>query len=603
MSEQTEPVAPGFAGEVSHVRVHPQGDPTLPVGPDLVRMAERALGYLARNPVEAWGWESRFSFFLLRCPPFAPMVEPKDGLHDPVAIGDTESRNDIAFNLMREMTGSKEGMTAQEAVHRRLVGYVKEGPGEVGDDLCWAVPYCMSGDHDGPYAMIWTSAKLLESESDLYRLTGEDGHRELARRLVRGLARVAQWEGERAFFPGGVRPLRGGKVASGYEGCYPNVLTALCKCWQACGAEEALELATGMAEGFVADLQPGHLHHADGHVSGHNHLQMHAVRGMAQLGALLGESRYLAWAQAAYDYYHANAFDTGWLPEILTLPDHRNHSETCLVADMLETALWLARGGRPELWDRVERTVRNYLVTAQFSVTPQIEAFWQRVHEGRPPAEVYEGLDALREVEGGFLGSPAPNDMVFEVAEGGQHCGIVEVEGSRLVLDMMGCCPPEGMRALYLAWANTVTVEPAGVFVNLPFDRDAPECLVSTAMPRRGRLQVIPKRPGDFYLRPPGWAPRDGVFARREGKYATEEWAGPGGAYLVFRDAHVGESLEVGWPLLQLRQRITQRFLNEPDGWVEGETFSFHWTGSLVTGVEPQGKWLPIYPGVEPLRF
>jgi hypothetical protein len=28
---------------------------------------------------------------------------------------------------------------------------------------------------------------------------------------------------------------------------------------------------------------------------------------------------------------------------------------------------------------------------------------------------------------------------------------------------------------------------------------------------------------------------------------------------------------------------------------VSGDTYTYYWTGSTVTGVEPQGKWLPMY--------
>jgi len=40
---------------------------------------------------------------------------------------------------------------------------------------------------------------------------------------------------------------------------------------------------------------------------------------------------------------------------------------------------------------------------------------------------------------------------------------------------MMGCCVPEGMRAIHTAWINTVTRDKTGVRVNMCFDRDAPE--------------------------------------------------------------------------------------------------------------------------------
>lgn len=590
MSWPASPV-PGFRGEIQDVHVLPEGDDTLPAGPDLVRMAERALGYLARNPVAEHRWQCRFSFFLLHCPPFLPQVRSEHGLLDPIAIGDTESRNDLAFNQMREMCGSEVGREAQAAVHRRLVSYLRGDGGTIGDDLCWATPYCMSRDHDGPWAMIWTTAKLLQSETHLFRLTGDERHRALARRLFEGLRRVASWDTGRAFYPGGVRCLRDGHFASGYEGHYPPVIGPLLDYGRASGDPEALAFARAMAAGFLADLQPEHRHHPDGHVDGHNHVQMHAIRGMAQLGTLTGDWRYADWARAAYDHFAASAFDTGWLPEIAQWPDHRHHSETCLTADMLEVEVWLACAGWPEYWDRVDRTVRNYLVPAQFSLTPEIEAFWRAVNRHRSTREVAAGLALLHALEGGFLSALTPNDRVFEVRPGGTHHGEVTFRGRRLVLDMMGCCPPEGMRGIYLAWANTVQATPDGVLVNLPLDHDGATATVRSGLPRQGRLRATARGATDFWLRPPGWAPRAQVEAWRNGRRIEARWGGPALHYIGFGAVRPGEVVEITWPLVRFRQQVVERS-------VEGEVvrrFDYHWVGSTVTAVEPAGAWLPLY--------
>jgi hypothetical protein len=589
MSNHDTAVA-GFRGEISDVEVLPEGDPGLPAAPDLAGMAEHALPYLANNPVPERNWECRFSFFLLNCPPFIPWVPPDRGFVDPVAIGDTESRNDVAFNQMREMTGSDFGREAQDAVHRRLVGYVKSGSGERGDDMSWIIPYCGSPDHDGEYAIPWTTGKLMHAETDMYRLTGKESHRRLARRLFEGLRRVAVHDTGRAYYPGACQAFRGDKYARGYEGHYPVVVGPAAHYGVHCGDDEALEFAVAMAEGFLADLQPGHHHKPDGSVHGHNHCQMHAVRGVAELGARLGERRFLEWAEAAHDFYWRNGFDTGWLPEHIFEPDHRNHSETCLTADMMEIEVWLARGGKPALWDQVERTVRNYLEPLQFFVTPEIEAFWRVVNADRSPAEVDESLRILRELEGGFMSSVAPNDLVFEVRPGGDHFGAVTHLGRRLVLDMMGCCPPEGMRALYLAWANVLTETPAGVLVNLAFDHDGPAATVHTAMPRAGRLTVTAKVGRDFWLRPPAWAPRGEVRALRSGVAVDPLWGGPARDYVGFRDVAPGEAMEITWPLVRFRQSVAET------SWDGGPVpaYVFDWTGSLATGCTPRGEWLPI---------
>jgi hypothetical protein len=599
---------PGMNGRIEQVRILTDGDASLPTGPDLVEMARRALCYLHNNPDPAHGYQCRFNYFLLHCPPFdaaalnwmfdVTAAAERSGSLDPIAIGDTESRNDIAFSHMWAITGTRDGQNVQEAVHRRLESYIRSGPGRAGDDMCWAVPYALSSDVDAPCAMPWTTGKLLHSSADLYRLTGEEHYRRVARRLFEGLRRLASWNTGRAFYahawPG---PRDDGKHVGGYRGHYPSIISPLLNYYRRCRDPEALDFAVAMAEGFLGDLQPEHLHQSDGRVLGHNHVQMHAVRGVAELGALTGEWRYLDWAKAAYDYYWSSAFDTGWLPEVLALPAHCNHSETCLTSDMLEMAVWFARAGQPHLWDRVERTLHNYLVPAQFVLTPAFEALWRLVNCDKTPDELQVGLAQLREVEGGFLSALAPNDRIFQVPSGMTHHGVTELPGRRIVMDMMGCCPPEGMRALYVTWANIVTMVGNDIRVNLAFNHDDPLAAVSTGMPQQGYLQVVPKVEHDFYLRPPSWTPRQQVRVWRRGRPVETIWGGPALDYVVLPRAGVGEALELRWPLVKFDQHVVRRHLEggEKGQLVEAETYTYRWVGNTITHVEPSGQWLPLY--------
>ena len=610
----------GYRGELSNVEILTEGDPSLPNGPDLAAMAEAALGYLTRNPDPENGYDARFTLFPHRCPPFAPEVTAalmagawqrryeRAGHIDPVAIADTESRNDIAFGLMREMAGSETGRQVEEIVHRRLVAYVRYGEGRPGDDMCWAPPFSLFADVEGDYAMVWTTAMLLRSEADRFRLSGDEVHRHLGRRLFEGLQRVASWDAGRAYYPHGVAPFRDGvAVAGAYAGHYPNVISPLVHYGVGCSDAEALVFAEAMAEGFLADLQPGHQHKADGHIHGHSHLQMHAVRGVAHLGAVTGNGRFLDWATRAYDVVHGAGFDSGWTPEIHWDADHRDHSETCLVADLLETEVWLARAGRPEMWDRVERTVRNYLMPAQFSVTGELECFWRGLNHNHSEAELAAGLAGLRELEGGFLGGLTPNDRVIETRLDEPHHGTDLYEGRQVRMEMPGCCPPSGMRALHLAWANTVVRDGNEVYVHLAFDRQAPEATVVSGLPRRGCLEVTARVAGDFWLRPPTWAPRAQVEAwlgdrRGEGQRGEDRrvdcrWGGPGLAYVGFAGVRSGDRLALRWPLVRFRQRLAPRFLEDSEAEyarsADGPSYTFEWTGSTLTAIEPAGVWLP----------
>jgi hypothetical protein len=595
MRQLTSPAA-GYRGEINNVEILPDGAPSLPAGPDLTKMAELALHYLGNNPVPENKYQCRFWNMLLLCPPTALPDPTKDPL-DTVAVGDTESRNDIAFNQMREMCGSDYGRKAQQEVHQRLVGYLRSAPGQLGNDMCWCYLYAGSPDVDSPYANPWVSSKLLQSEVDLYRLTADESHKRLARRLFEGLRKAASWDTGRAFYPNGGQGFKPGKNARGYEGHYPAVIGPVTYYWRHCHDPEALAFARAKADGFLADVQPRQLHRPDGGVRGHNHVQMHAIRGLAELAAETKDARYLDWVKGAYKYYNDNAFDNGWLPEcydeatITWHADHNNHSEMCLVADMTEIELWLARAGWPGYWDRVDRTIRNLVAPSQFVLTPTIEAFWRNVNKDKPPAAIQQSLQLLRDFQGGFLSAVTPNDHVFEVRPKGEHAGAVAYHGHNIVLDMMGCCPPEGMRAIYLAWRDSVRESPEGILVNLCFDRDTPKAKVVSQMPRKGQLAVTAKADADFLLRPPGWTPRSAVRALRGGKPVVVTWGGPALAYVIFPKAKAGETLEICWPLVKFRQRVSHKIFDM----TVSRSYTYSWIGSTIVGVDPRGPWLPLY--------
>ena len=108
--------------------------------------------------------------------------------------------------------------------------------------------------------------------------------------------------------------------------------------------------------------------------------------------------------------------------------------------------------------------------------------------------------------------------------EGGEHFATVELEGRRVSFDMMGCCPPEGMRAVYYSWKYAVEERPSGIHVHLPLNVDAPAATVRTELPQAGRIAVTAKRAGCYFLRPPAWAPRERVRVLRGGMETEPCW-------------------------------------------------------------------------------
>ena len=225
-------------------------------------------------------------------------------------------------------------------------------------------------------------------------------------------------------------------------------------------------------------------------------------------------ARYAGWAKKVYDYAARFRTVTGWISAALWDEPVRELSETCATSDMVSLASWIAQAGFPDYWDHVERIFRNYLRPFQFFVTPQYEALYWELNKDRPEEQIRAGLSRMRELQGAMWGGPAPNDGINWISSAKQ-CGPYNTPYG--CADMFGCCVGEGMRALYTVWSNVVTANAQGVFVNLSLNRDSEVAKVISSLPEQGRMDVTARKPGNYFLRPPAWAPRTRVRVARAG--------------------------------------------------------------------------------------
>jgi hypothetical protein len=99
---------------------------------------------------------------------------------------------------------------------------------------------------------------------------------------------------------------------------------------------------------------------------------------------------------------------------------------------------------------------------------PAFVALFKEVQRHRPAGEVEAALAEVRKLEGGFVAQPGLDDWVSYPAHPKLGTAGLYSNG----IQMMGCCPPEGMRGLWEAWQGTVEDRKAGVFVNLALTRD-----------------------------------------------------------------------------------------------------------------------------------
>ncbi|MBI2192365.1 MAG: hypothetical protein HYU36_10305 [Planctomycetes bacterium] len=113
---------------------------------------------------------------------------------------------------------------------------------------------------------------------------------------------TASWDTGRAYYAHGMIPVKAtGEVmpthhwGSSLVGQYPLVAQGLCEYFEATGDSEALEFGLALAEGVLADLQPGQgvigISARDGSYQGHLHHHLYFLAGLAHLAALSSEPR------------------------------------------------------------------------------------------------------------------------------------------------------------------------------------------------------------------------------------------------------------------------------------------------------------------------
>ena len=584
----------GLTGKVRDVMVRVPApisiDPLSAVKPsidvDLQRMAQWAMNYLIRSPRKEFDYEPVFQANPMSCPPVPAG-------HDVVVACDTDARMDWEWYYMREVSGSTAGMDIEAAFHKRMLAYVRAD----GTVLSHPGSY-NEGDVNRVYAEkdylyhVWGATKILHSLAEDFRRTGNEGSKETARKIMLRLKKLAVYPlPGRCYFPAGMGAMKqdGTPVPNGWNRMPAPVVEPLINYYQACGDLEALEFAKAYAEGIMAGAQPDGIKiKADGDIdNGHSHTTMHALWGIAHLGVVTGDELYTAFAKRSWDFMLSRGTGAGWFP---AMPGGWYTDETCLTSDMMSNAAMIARGGHPEYFDYVERYLRNRISPCVFIVTPEFEAEYRMANRACGEEKIRQGLEDVRKLQGGIRSYCGLNDLENSILKGTYHA-------------LAGCCAPEGMRAIYTTWSHVIDhypaskLGPAGVYVNMSFNRDSKWGRVVSFMPNTGRLTVKAGVQDDFFLRPPHWVPRDQVKAFVGSQVVPVQWSGD---YVRFTDIKTGDELTIIYPLLGFLHEAGGSFQHEAGGtWKNGlpagVNVTYQWLGNMVIAVEPPAEKTPIF--------
>jgi hypothetical protein len=582
------PAIKGLTGEIDHVRTaveRPRTITALSAGMpgndiDLKRMAQWAMSYLGRTPRKELNYEPVF-----QCSPLRIPVEPPG--HDVVVPCDTDARLNWEWYYMRDITGSDADRDIEAGFHRRLLSYVQE------DGTVLAPPGAFNETEinkvyrkEDEVIHVWGATKIMQGLVEDYRRTRNGQSLATAKKIMRRLHKLAVYpDKSHCYIPCGMGAMRqDGTVVPNFWNIHPApILVPLVNLYLVDGDPEALEFAKAYAAGIVDGSQPGGIRFGpDGAFDkpelGHSHGTMHTIWGIALFGAVTGNGAYVDFARRAWEWMLGRGTGTGWFP---AMPD--DCSETCLISDMMSIAALIARQGRPEFFDYVERYMRNVIVPAQFVVTPEFEAKYRAIHAANGEGRILEGLRESRKFQGGFF-CIGLNDYENEL-----------LGGAGYVWKVAGCCSPEGMRAIYTAWTNVIDrlpdskLGPAGVYVNMSFSRESPWGEVVSYMPDAGRLTVKAGVRDSYFLRPPHWAPREDVRAFIGTKSVPVRWSGD---YVRFDSVAPGDELTIAYPLVAFSHRVQGLWHERPQ-----LKMTYEWLGNMVTSVNPPAKETPIFTG------
>jgi hypothetical protein len=600
----------GLNGEIGNLRVavaavenvRPRVGDRPAADIDLQRMAAWAMNYLIRTPRPTLNYQPIFQGNLLACPP-AP-----DG-DDPVVECDTDARMEWEWYYMRDISGRTDGRDVEAAFHLRMRSFIGA------DGRVWAHPGCyFELDNTAVYGEadrivhVWGAVKILKGLAEDHKRTGSPASRELGRKVMRALKGLSAFDARgRGWFPYGMGPLRadGSPAAPGHGWNRPPapIVESLVTYYEATGEQEALDFAIAHAEGLVENLQPGGIRfEEDGSWIGHGHTPMHAVWGVAHLGQVTGETRYLDFARRALDYAISRAPGTGWFPAVLPSFDCE---ETCFLSDIISVAAIIAER-HPEYYDYIERYMRNYISNEVFILTPAFEEYYRRLHAGKDRTQVESGLKTLARFQGGMTRAGL-NDMENILL------------GGSTGFWMFGCCAPEGIRTIHTTWDATICrlppsgSQPGGVYVNMPFRRASPWGEVMSFMPDAGRVTVVASAQDSYCLRPPHWAAPEDVRAFVGGQPVTVHWAGN---YVCFERVTPGDELTITYPLIAFSHSSNTGLLAcQPPGEIypvvglskaEAAEYSrripevsvrYEWLGNMVVSVDPPPQRTPLFTG------
>ena len=217
--------------------------------------------------------------------------------------------------------------------------------------------------------------------------------------------------------------------------------------------------------------------------------ELSALAGLMRTALAWQNRKWLDRGKEMLDFVVSEGLSTGHFP-------WKNHlaCEPCMLADVIDVAIVLARNGYSEYWDLVDRCVRNQFVEGMVRSPAVLQPRGRRKKKNDPNASYHE---VGQRVVGGYT-------MLFPN----------RLDSKRLML----CCGGSVNWMLGKVWQNIVTDEGRCVSVNLALNHVGPLATVSSREPFEGHVQILPATNKTLRARLPVWVNPDDVKTFVSGK-------------------------------------------------------------------------------------
>ncbi len=296
---------------------------------------------------------------------------------------------------------------------------------------------------------------------------------------------------------------------------------------------------------------------------GHFHSRAVTMLGVVRLGYSLGDSELVGWGRNVFEQARSYGTTFGWFPERL-VRSAAHGCETCAIVDMMETAIWLAKSGYTQYWADAERFLRNHLVESQLT-----NVDWCVACDEEHGADKWETtVNVAERVLGGFAGWSQPNDFVSKVMH---------------EWDLYTCCCAQGVRGLFNAWNNTVSISGDRISVNLLLNHHSDAVDVRSWLPHAGKVAVTPRQDSVIRIRVPEWLDARTLSAAEDGQ--AVELIQPVPLFAQTPMVQAGRTVTFTFPLAEFARTET----------VLDVDYRTYWRGDTVMQIHPQGPRAPLY--------